>query len=254
MVAQDQGDGRPQPALCHGTRDVRRRCHQRQLRAGQVHRSKDPGLHAKDQSQRGPRAQRTGRKRRSDAGDCYSCRRQSNFARSRLRTWFRGATHEQGGGGAKIPGECGQALVAGTHGCHPRRLVGARSDGRSIRAARPALDAGVNRQALLRTHKVTAGDVMTCLRIALAGLALVTAMGADGAEIKVFWSGSLKSAFSQLAPEYQKSSGNTATIEYGPAGAIAGRVDKGEAADVVIVSRSQLQKLESNGKVVPGSF
>ena len=33
-----------------------------------------------------------------------------------------------------------------------------------------------------------------------------------------------------------------------------GRVEKGDAADVVIVSRSQLQKLESNGKVVPGSF
>jgi molybdate transport system substrate-binding protein len=95
---------------------------------------------------------------------------------------------------------------------------------------------------------------MTCLRIALAGLALVTAMRADAAEIKVLSSGSLKSAFSQLAPEFQKSSGNTATIEYGPAGAIAGRIDKGEAADVVIVSRSQLQKLESNGKLVPGSF
>jgi molybdate transport system substrate-binding protein len=95
---------------------------------------------------------------------------------------------------------------------------------------------------------------MTCLRIALVGFALVMAMRADAAEIKVLSSGSLKAAFSQLAPEFQKSSGHTATIEYGPAGAIAGRVDKGEAADVVIVSRSQLQKLESSGKVVPGSF
>jgi molybdate transport system substrate-binding protein len=95
---------------------------------------------------------------------------------------------------------------------------------------------------------------MTCLRILLAGLALVTALRADAAEIRVLSSGSLKAAFSQLVPEFQKSSGNTAIVEYGPAGAIAGRIDKGEAADVVIVSRSQLQKLESNGKVVPGSF
>src|SRR6516165_5942799 len=99
---------------------------------------------------------------------------------------------------------------------------------------------------------------MTYLRIALAGLALMTAMpmgrSADAAEIRVLSSGSLKAALSQLVPDFQKSSGNTATIEYGPAGAIVGRIDKGDAADVVIVSRSQLQKLESNGKVVPGSF
>jgi molybdate transport system substrate-binding protein len=99
---------------------------------------------------------------------------------------------------------------------------------------------------------------MTYLWIALAGFALMTAMGADGsadaAEIKVLSSGSLKAALSQLLPDFQKSSGNTATVEYGPAGAIVGRIDKDEAADVVIVSRSQLQKLESNGKVVRGSL
>jgi molybdate transport system substrate-binding protein len=95
-------------------------------------------------------------------------------------------------------------------------------------------------------------------RIVLAGFALMAAMcaagSADAAEIKVLSSGSLKAALSQLLPDFQKSSGNTATVEYGPAGAIVGRVEKGDAADVVIVSRSQLQKLESNGKVVPGSF
>ncbi|HWX04184.1 MAG TPA: substrate-binding domain-containing protein, partial [Bradyrhizobium sp.] len=77
---------------------------------------------------------------------------------------------------------------------------------------------------------------------------------AEGAEIRVLSSGSMKAALSQLLPDFQKSSGNTATIEYGPAGAIVGRIHKGDAADVVIVSRSQLQKLESNGKVVPGSL
>jgi molybdate transport system substrate-binding protein len=99
---------------------------------------------------------------------------------------------------------------------------------------------------------------MTYLWIALAGFALMTAMGTDGsadaAEIKVLSSGSLKAALSQLLPDFQKSSGNTTTIEYGPAGAIVGRIDKDDAADVVIVSRSQLQKLESNGKVVQGSL
>jgi molybdate transport system substrate-binding protein len=99
---------------------------------------------------------------------------------------------------------------------------------------------------------------MSYLRIALAGFALMVAMrtdsSADAAEIRVLSSGSLKAALSQLLPDFQKSSGNTATIEYSPAGAIAGRIGKGDAADVLIVSISQLQKLESNGKVVQGSL
>jgi ABC-type molybdate transport system substrate-binding protein len=100
--------------------------------------------------------------------------------------------------------------------------------------------------------------LMNALRIAIAALALTAAMRtggtADAAEIRVLSSGSLKAALSQLLPDFQKSSGDTATIEYGPAGAIVGRVQNDDAADVVIVSRSQLQKLESNGKVVQGSL
>src|ERR1700676_2834085 len=99
---------------------------------------------------------------------------------------------------------------------------------------------------------------MSSLRIAIAAFALIAAMctgrAADAAEIRVLSSGSLKAALSQLLPDFQKSSGNAATIDYGPAGAIADRIQKDDAADVVVVSRSQLQKLESNGKVVPGSL
>src|SRR5436190_21949340 len=99
---------------------------------------------------------------------------------------------------------------------------------------------------------------MNCFRIAIAAFALMAAMRACGtagaAEIRVLSSGSMKAALSQLLPDFHKSSGNTAIIEYGPAGAIVGRIQKDDAADVVIVSRSQLQKLESAGKVVQGSL
>jgi molybdate transport system substrate-binding protein len=92
-------------------------------------------------------------------------------------------------------------------------------------------------------------------RIAIAAIVLMAAMHtADAAEIRVLASGSLKAALPQLVQDFQKSSGNTATVEYGPAGAIAGRIQKGDAADMVIVSRVQLQKLASDGKVVPGSL
>ncbi len=94
--------------------------------------------------------------------------------------------------------------------------------------------------------------------LGIAAFALMAAMctggTADAAEVRVLSSGSMKAALSQLLPDFQKASGNIATIEYGPAGAIVGRIQKDDAADVVIVSRSQLQKLESTGKVVQGSL
>jgi molybdate transport system substrate-binding protein len=99
---------------------------------------------------------------------------------------------------------------------------------------------------------------MSYLRIVLAAFVLIAAMHiartADAAEIRVLSSGSLKAALPQLVRDFQKSSGDTATIEYGPAGAVVGRIEKDDAADVVIVSRSQLEKLASNGKVVPDSL
>ncbi|MGO8909943.1 MAG: substrate-binding domain-containing protein [Bradyrhizobium sp.] len=99
---------------------------------------------------------------------------------------------------------------------------------------------------------------MSYLRVAIAAFAFLAATrsggSAEAVEIRVLSSGALKAALSRLLPEFQKSSGDTATIEYGPAGAIAGRIQQDDAADVVIVSRAQLQKLESNGKVVPGSL
>jgi molybdate transport system substrate-binding protein len=105
-----------------------------------------------------------------------------------------------------------------------------------------------------RKEAGTAGGFMNCLKIALAVIVAIGAGAADAADIRVLASGSLKGALSRLAPDFQKSSGSTAIIEYGPAGAIVGRTEKGDAADVVIVSRSQIEKLQGEGKVVSGSL
>jgi molybdate transport system substrate-binding protein len=99
---------------------------------------------------------------------------------------------------------------------------------------------------------------MHYLKMALASLAVIAVMcsgsAAGSAEIKVLASGSLKGALSRLAPDFQKASGNTVTIEYGPAGAVVARIQKDDAADVVIVSRSQIEKLASSGKVLSESL
>jgi molybdate transport system substrate-binding protein len=89
--------------------------------------------------------------------------------------------------------------------------------------------------------------------IALLLSSMGTTATANAAEIKVLSAGSLKLAMDQLLPDLQRSSGDTVTIDYGTAGAIAGRIQKGELADVTIVSRSQLEMLEGQGKVAQGS-
>jgi molybdate transport system substrate-binding protein len=89
--------------------------------------------------------------------------------------------------------------------------------------------------------------------IAVVLSSMGAAAPANAAEIRVLCAGSLKLALDQLLPNFQKSSGDTVTIDYGTAGAIAGRIQKGELADVAIVSRSQLEMLEGQGKVAQGS-
>jgi molybdate transport system substrate-binding protein len=95
-------------------------------------------------------------------------------------------------------------------------------------------------------------------RVAIAAVfALVAAtckpVAADAAEIRVVASGALKLALTRLIPEFEKASGNKISIAYGPAGSIADRVQAGEAADVAIVSVSQLAELERLGRIVGGS-
>jgi molybdate transport system substrate-binding protein len=57
-----------------------------------------------------------------------------------------------------------------------------------------------------------------------------------------------------LIPQFEQSSGHKVVFDFnGAIGAMADRVQKGEAADVVIVSGLQIETLEKQGKVVSGS-
>jgi molybdate transport system substrate-binding protein len=98
---------------------------------------------------------------------------------------------------------------------------------------------------------------MGFLRSAPAAFALIAAVhmasNAGAAELKVLSSGALKLALVKIIPEFQKSSSNAVMIEYDVGARIADRIQKGESTDVAIVLRSQLQTLETQGKIVPGS-
>ena len=88
------------------------------------------------------------------------------------------------------------------------------------------------------------------------GLALVgiTAGGtARAAEITLQCAVALQPAMVVLIPDFEQSSGNKVTIAYGTAGAVVDRVQKGEAADIVISSVPLIDQLQAQGRVVAGS-
>jgi molybdate transport system substrate-binding protein len=82
----------------------------------------------------------------------------------------------------------------------------------------------------------------------LAGIRIATA-----AEIKCMCAGALKPGFAALVPDFKKSSGHKVTFAYDTVGALTHRIQQGEATDVAIVARAQIDSLQQQGKVVPDS-
>jgi len=93
----------------------------------------------------------------------------------------------------------------------------------------------------------------------LQALLLAVAVGqAPAAEIHVMTSGGFSAALSQLAPEFERQTGDKLAVAVGPsmgatAAAIPARLAHGEAADLVILARTALDSLVKEGKVVSGS-
>jgi molybdate transport system substrate-binding protein len=61
--------------------------------------------------------------------------------------------------------------------------------------------------------------------------------------------GAVKAMVAELAAEYEKTSGTKLDLNFGTAGALRERVEKGEAADLVIVSQSAIATLGKLGLV-----
>ena len=85
-------------------------------------------------------------------------------------------------------------------------------------------------------------------------LLIANADVATAAQIKILSGSAVETAMAALIPQFEQSSGHKVTFDFnGAIGAMADRVQKGEAADVVIVSGLQIDALEKQGKVVAGS-
>ena len=87
---------------------------------------------------------------------------------------------------------------------------------------------------------------------------LLLAGTADGDEIKVMTSGGFAAPYHELIPEYERATQNKIVTSQGASmgnapDSIPMRLERGEPADVVILSATALDQLIQQGKVVPGS-
>jgi molybdate transport system substrate-binding protein len=102
----------------------------------------------------------------------------------------------------------------------------------------------MNRPHILRVSATVA------LALVLFGTAAGTLARAD--EIRLLSAVALHPAIDALIPDFEKISGHKIMVAYGTAGAVADRVQKGEATDIVISSVPIIDRLQAQGKIMPG--
>jgi molybdate transport system substrate-binding protein len=98
---------------------------------------------------------------------------------------------------------------------------------------------------------------LRALALGIAGV-LWLASTAGAAEVRVMISGGLTAAYNALVPEFERATGHKVITAYGPSmgttpNAIPVRLERGEAADVLVLVGYALGDLIKQGKVVPDS-
>jgi molybdate transport system substrate-binding protein len=76
---------------------------------------------------------------------------------------------------------------------------------------------------------------------------------AAAVELKVLSGSGVQPVMIEVIPKFEQATGHKVTFDYGTVGGMAERVQKGEAADVIIASGPQIEALEKEGKVAKGS-
>jgi molybdate transport system substrate-binding protein len=92
------------------------------------------------------------------------------------------------------------------------------------------------------------------LRWLAAGFAAVvlTAQFAAAAEIKVYSTIGVKSVLEELAPKFEKATGNRLNITWGLISGFTKKAQEGDVPDVLIVSRPSIDSLTKDGKIAAG--
>ena len=89
--------------------------------------------------------------------------------------------------------------------------------------------------------------------VAAASLVALSCAPVSAAEIKVMAVNAVKGALTELAADFEKSSGHKVTIAWGGTEAITKRVTDGEAADIVLIAAPNIERLIAGGRLRAGS-
>ena len=102
-------------------------------------------------------------------------------------------------------------------------------------------------------NRLSTLSVSTTIALGLALFGITAGSTAGAAEIKLLCAVALHPAIDAMIPDFEKSSGHKVAVAYGTAGAVADRIQNGEAADIVISSAPMIDRLQAQGKVMAGS-
>jgi molybdate transport system substrate-binding protein len=73
------------------------------------------------------------------------------------------------------------------------------------------------------------------------------------AEVKVMSTGAVESMVKLFAPIFERETGDKANLNFGTAGGLRARLEKGEQADLIILPAAVIEAMEKAGKLAPGS-
>jgi molybdate transport system substrate-binding protein len=90
------------------------------------------------------------------------------------------------------------------------------------------------------------------MRALVLAAVLIAAGPAQAADIEALITTAMKAAIDELVPPFERDSGHTVHVSYGPSGGIARRFIGGEPADAIVIDSGALDDLIRQGKVLPG--
>jgi molybdate transport system substrate-binding protein len=88
----------------------------------------------------------------------------------------------------------------------------------------------------------------------LSSIGTIERAAAESVEIKVLASVALTSALDEIAPQFERATGNKLTLGYSLIADIKKRILAGETADVIILSRPAMEDLQKQDKIASGSI
>ena len=76
---------------------------------------------------------------------------------------------------------------------------------------------------------------------------------AAGAEVRVLSAAGMRQVLLDLGPKFERATGHRLKVSFDSGGVILKRLEHGEAADVVMINRSGIERLSGAGRLVQGS-